>query len=328
MPGLLGISNGVYGLEGGPVDGDLSGAVQTGIWKIAGLKPVTDAKVWAFLGDGGNDEPESLGAINGWFARKAGQPDFRDQLQLAALDGPVRATGRLFQELESAFRGARWKRHQSFVGQRVDPILERDTEGLLVKRMGEMWTANTRSCGFKRRLCAASFSLGSDPRLLKLVEPLPDDTLRRLRLGGHDPRKVDAAYKGGGGLQGRADGDSGRARLKDMGWARRRERKKRHAPAEKIERGRAAGVPFALWDSDGDEENCKSAFTAPAEDSEEVRYLRARREALGGYVPERKARAVALSGGHNGTVQRNFWRAAKGAKFRRRWRSWHAAQDA
>src|SRR5713101_914381 len=103
-----------------------------------GIKPVTDAKVWAFLGDGETDEPESLGAITLASREKLDNLIFVVNCNLQRLDGPVRGNGQIVQELEAAFRGARWNVIKVLWGSEWDPILERDTEGLLVKRMGEL----------------------------------------------------------------------------------------------------------------------------------------------------------------------------------------------
>ena len=133
--GFLGVSDGIDGPE--PVDGDLSGALRRYL-ENRGMKPKTDAKVWAFLGDGETDEPESLGAITLASREKLDNLIFVMNCNLQRLDGPVRGNGQIIQELESAFRGARWNVIKVLWGSEWDPILERDTEGLLVKRMGEL----------------------------------------------------------------------------------------------------------------------------------------------------------------------------------------------
>ena len=160
-----------------------------------GLKPATDAKVWAFLGDGETDEPESLGAITLASREKLDNLIFVVNCNLQRLDGPVRGNGQIIQELESAFRGAGWNVIKVLWGSEWDPIIERDSEGLLVKRMGEMVDGEYQKLVVSSGEYIRQFFFGSDPRLLKLVDPLPDEALRRLRLGGHDPRKVYAAYK-------------------------------------------------------------------------------------------------------------------------------------
>ena len=160
-----------------------------------GMKPVTNAKVWAFLGDGETDEPESLGAITLASREKLDNLIFVVNCNLQRLDGPVRGNGQIIQELESAFRGAGWNVIKVLWGSEWDPILERDTEGLLVKRMGELVDGEYQKLVVSSGAYVREHFFGSDPRLLQLVEPMSDESLRRLRLGGHDPRKVYAAYK-------------------------------------------------------------------------------------------------------------------------------------
>src|SRR6266481_4584702 len=160
-----------------------------------GIKPKTNAKVWAFLGDGETDEPESLGAITLASRENLDNLIFVINCNLQRLDGPVRGNGQIIQELESAFRGARWNVIKVLWGSEWDPILERDTEGLLVKRMGEVVDGEYQKLVVSSGAYVREHFFGSDPRLLKLVEPMSDESLRRLRLGGHDPRKVYAAYK-------------------------------------------------------------------------------------------------------------------------------------
>src|SRR6266849_3675570 len=160
-----------------------------------GLKARTDAKVWAFIGDGETDEPESLGAITLASREKLDNLIFVVNCNLQRLDGPVRGNGQIIQELESAFRGARWNVIKVLWGSEWDPIFERDTEGLLVKRMGELVDGEYQKLVVSSGAYVREHFFGSDPRLLQLVEPMSDESLRRLRLGGHDPRKVYAAYK-------------------------------------------------------------------------------------------------------------------------------------
>jgi pyruvate dehydrogenase E1 component len=263
-----------------------------------GLKPVTDAKVWAFLGDGETDEPESLGAITLASREKLDNLIFVINCNLQRLDGPVRGNGQIIQELESAFRGARWNVIKVLWGSEWDPILERDTEGLLVKRMGEMVDGDYQKLVVSSGDYIRQFFFGSDPRLLKLVEPLPDEALRRLRLGGHDPRKVYAAYKAAvehkGGptvilartIKGYGLGEAGEGKNVTH------QQKKLNEDELREFRSRF-GIPLS------DEDMTQVPFYRPSEDSEEVRYLRARREALGGYVPRRVVRAKPLVADHD-----------------------------
>jgi pyruvate dehydrogenase E1 component len=263
-----------------------------------GLKPATDAKVWAFLGDGETDEPESLGAITLASREKLDNLIFVINCNLQRLDGPVRGNGQIIQELESAFRGARWNVIKVLWGSEWDPILERDTEGLLVKRMGEMVDGEYQKLVVSSGDYIRQFFFGSDPRLLRLVEPLPDEALRRLRLGGHDPRKVYAAYKAAvehkGGptvilartIKGYGLGEAGEGKNVTH------QQKKLNEDELREFRSRF-GIPMS------DEDLSEVPFYRPTEDSEEIRYLRAKREALGGYTPQRKVRSKPIAANHD-----------------------------
>ena len=255
-----------------------------------GLKPRTDAKVWAFLGDGETDEPESLGAITLASREKLDNLIFVINCNLQRLDGPVRGNGQIIQELESAFRGARWNVIKVLWGSEWDPILERDTEGLLVKRMGEMVDGEYQKLVVSSGDYIRQFFFGSDPRLLKLVEPLPDEALRRLRLGGHDPRKVYAAYKAAVEHQGGPTVILART-IKGYGLGEAGEGKNVTHQQKKLNEDELRefrsrfGIPLS------DDDISEVPFYRPAEDSEEIRYLRTRRESLGGYMPHRQVRS-------------------------------------
>src|SRR5262245_544060 len=160
-----------------------------------GLKKRSKQHVWAFLGDGETDEPESLGAITLASREKLDNLIFVINCNLQRLDGPVRGNGHIIQELEGAFRGAGWNVIKVVWGSDWDPLLERDKDGLLVKRMeevpdGEYQRYVVESGGYIRK-----HFFGKYPELLKLVEHLSDEQLRRLTRGGHDPEKVYTAYK-------------------------------------------------------------------------------------------------------------------------------------
>jgi len=259
-----------------------------------GMKPATDAKVWAFLGDGETDEPESLGAITLASREKLDNLIFVINCNLQRLDGPVRGNGQIIQELESAFRGAKWNVIKVLWGSEWDPILERDTEGLLVKRMGELVDGEYQKLVVSSGAYVREHFFGHDPRLLKLVEPLPDEALRRLRLGGHDPRKVYAAYqaavehKGGPTvilartIKGYGLGEAGEGKNVTH------QQKKLNEEELKEFRSRF-GIPL------NDQDCIEVPFYRPAEDSQEIQYLRARREALGGYTPARAVRSKPIT---------------------------------
>ena len=263
-----------------------------------GLKPATDAKVWAFLGDGETDEPESLGAITLAAREKLDNLIFVVNCNLQRLDGPVRGNGQIIQELESAFRGARWNVIKVLWGSEWDPILERDTEGLLVKRMGEVVDGEYQKLVVSSGDYVRQFFFGSDPRLLKLVEPLPDEALRRLRLGGHDPRKVYAAYKAAFEHKGGPTVILART-IKGYGLGEAGEGKNVTHQQKKLNEDelREFRSRFGIPLSDGDISDVP--FYRPPDDSEEISYLKARREALGGYTPQRKIRSTPLVADHD-----------------------------
>ena len=263
-----------------------------------GMKPATDAKVWAFLGDGETDEPESLGAITLASREKLDNLIFVINCNLQRLDGPVRGNGQIIQELESAFRGAGWNVIKVLWGSEWDPIFERDTEGLLIKRMGQTVDGDYQKLVVSSGAYVREHFFGSDPRLLQLVEPLPDEALRRLRLGGHDPRKVYAAYKAAVDHRGCPTVILART-IKGYGLGEAGEGKNVTHQQKKLNEDELRefrsrfGIPL------NDVDCIEVPFYRPAEDSVEIQYLRARREALGGYVPKRSIRSKPLVADHD-----------------------------
>jgi len=258
-----------------------------------GLKPKTDAKIWAFLGDGETDEPESLGAITLASRENLDNLIFVVNCNLQRLDGPVRGNGQIIQELESAFRGARWNVVKVLWGSEWDPILEQDSEGLLVKRMGELVDGEYQKLVVESGAYVRQQFFGTDPRLLRLVEPMSDEALRRLRLGGHDPRKVYAAYKAAFEHKGQPTVILART-IKGYGLGEAGEgknvthqQKKLNEDELRIFRSRF-DIPLT------DEQCAEVPFYRPSDDSVEMQYLKSRREALGGYMPARSVRTKPL----------------------------------
>jgi len=275
-----------------------------------GLKPATDAKVWAFLGDGETDEPESLGAITLAAREKLDNLIFVINCNLQRLDGPVRGNGQIIQELESAFRGAKWNVIKVLWGSEWDPILERDTEGLLVKRMGELVDGEYQKLVVSSGAYVREHFFGHDPRLLKLVEPLPDEALRRLRLGGHDPRKVYAAYKAAVEHQGGPTVILARTikgyGLGEAGEGKNVTHQQKKLNEEELKEFRSRfGIPL------NDQDCIEVPFYRPAEDSQEIQYLRARREALGGYTPTRAVRSKPITT-DNEELFKEFYEGSEG----------------
>jgi pyruvate dehydrogenase E1 component len=259
-----------------------------------GLKPASEQRIWCFLGDGEMDEPESLGAIT--VAAREGLDNliFVVNCNLQRLDGPVRGNGKIIQELEGIFRGAGWNVIKVIWGSDWDPLLAADTSGALVQRMNEVVDGEFQKYSVESGKYIREKFFNS-PELRALVEHLTDEQLTKLKRGGHDPRKIYAAfraaveYRGGPtvilahtvkgyGLGPAAEGLNSVHQIKTF--------KEKKAVLESF-RGR-----FALGLSDDDVAHAR--FFRPASDSPELRYLRERRRALGGSLPVRSTKPVWL----------------------------------
>src|SRR5271170_8022145 len=260
-----------------------------------GLKPVSDAKVWTFMGDGETDEPESLGAITLASREKLDNLIFVINCNLQRLDGPVRGNGQIIQELESAFRGAGWNVIKVLWGSEWDPILAGDSEGLLVKRMGATVDGEYQKLTVSSGAYVREHFFGSDPRLLELVAPLSDEHLRRLRLGGHDPRKVYAAYKAAVDHRGSPTVILART-IKGYGLGEAGEGKNVTHQQKKLNEDELREFRARFDIPLSDDQITDVPFYKPSDDSEEIQYLHARRAELGGYVPKRSIRAKPLTG--------------------------------
>lgn len=257
------------------------------------LKPKDDAKIWVFMGDGECDEPESLGAINMASREKLDNLIFVINCNLQRLDGPVRGNGKIIQELEALFRGAQWNVIKVIWGDDWDNLLEKDTEGLLAKRMGEVIDGQYQKYTVASGDYIRKDFFGADPRLLDMVKHLSDEQLEKLKRGGHDPAKVYAAYKAAvefkeaptviiaKTIKGYGLGESGE------GKNITHQQKKLNQEELKEFRTRF-NIPLS------DEDVTETLFYRPPEDSDEMKYLRARREALGGYIPQRFEKSTPL----------------------------------
>jgi pyruvate dehydrogenase E1 component len=260
-----------------------------------GLKPVTDAKVWAFLGDGETDEPEALGAITLASREKLDNLIFVVNCNLQRLDGPVRGNGNIIQELEAAFRGAGWNAIKVIFGSDWDPLFERDVNGLLVKRLGEHVDGEYQKAVTESGAYVREHVFGPDPRVLKMVEDTPDEKLRTLRQGGHDPKKVYAAYKAAVEHKGSPTVILART-IKGYGLGEAGEGRNVTHQQKKVDEDtlRQFGERFGL--SIREDQIHEVPFYRPPEKSAEIRYLRSCREKLGGYLPRRRVRSKPLVG--------------------------------
>ncbi len=251
-----------------------------------GLKKKT-GKVWAFLGDGETDEPETLGAITLASREKLDNLIFVINCNLQRLDGPVRGNGKIIQELEAAFRGAGWNVIKVIWGSEWDPLLARDKDGKLVKRMGEVVDGQYQKYSVETGKYFREHFFGADEELNKLVEKLSDDQLRKMKRGGHDPEKVYTAFNTAVHHTGSPTVILAQT-IKGYGLGESGEGKNITHQQKKLNEDELAefrtrfGIPIS------DEEVSKAPFYKPAEDSHEMKYLKERREQLGGYLPTRK----------------------------------------
>ncbi|MGB9069358.1 MAG: pyruvate dehydrogenase (acetyl-transferring), homodimeric type [Candidatus Acidiferrales bacterium] len=258
-----------------------------------GLKPKTDAKVWAFLGDGETDEPETLGAITLASREHLDNLIFVINCNLQRLDGPVRGNGSIVQELEAAFRGAGWNVIKVLWGSDWDPLFEKDVDGLLAKRLGEMVDGEYQKLIVESGAYIREHVFGGDPRLLKMVEDIPDEKLHALRQGGHDPKKVYAAYKAAVDHTGTPTVILART-IKGYGLGEAGEGRNVTHQQKKVDEEtlRHFGERFGL--SFTEEQFAEVPFYRPPDDSPEIKYLRECRTKLGGYMPQRKVRSKPL----------------------------------
>lgn len=258
-----------------------------------GLKDTSQQRVWAFVGDGETDEPESLGALSLASRERLDNLTWVVNCNLQRLDGPVRGNGKIIQELERVFRGAGWHVIKVIWGSDWDPLLEKDSEGLLIKRMGEVVDGWYQKYVVEGGAFARQHFFGVDPRLLKLVESYSDEQIHKLLRGGHDPRKLYAAYKAavehkgqptvilaktikGYGLGEAGEGRNITHQQKKMNEQELREFRTRFS------------VPVP------DDQLTSTPFYRPPADSPEAAYLADRIKAMGGAIPERRVNVEPL----------------------------------
>lgn len=252
-----------------------------------GLAKTMGRKVWCFCGDGEMDEPESLGAIA--MAAREGLDNlvFVINCNLQRLDGPVRGNGKIIQELEGDFRGSGWNVLKVIWGSRWDPLLAMDTKGLLKKRMdecvdGDYQTFKSKDGGYVRE-----HFFGKYPELREMVANMSDEEIWNLNRGGHDPHKVYAAYhEASYNANGRPTVILAKT-IKGYGMGASGEAKNIAHQAKKMDLDSLRNFRdrFGIPVSDADLPNVP--YYLPAEDSPEMKYMRERRAALGGYLPAR-----------------------------------------
>ncbi len=255
-----------------------------------GLKENDNHKVWAFLGDGETDEPETLGAISLASREQLDNLIFVINCNLQRLDGPVRGNAKIIQELEAIFRGAGWNVIKVIWGSEWDQLFEKDEHGRLIRRMHEIVDGQSQKFSVESGAYIREHFFGGDPELEELVSTMTDDQLEKMKRGGHDPEKVYAAMKSavehtgsptvilaktvkGYGLGESGEGKNITHQQKKLNEEEMREFRSRFA------------IPLS------DDEVAKMPFYKPDEDTPEMQYMRERREKLGGYLPKRNMKA-------------------------------------
>lgn len=258
-----------------------------------GLADTKGRKVWAFLGDGETDEPESLGAIGLASREKLDNLTWVVNCNLQRLDGPVRGNGKIVQELEASFRGAGWNVIKVLWGSYWDPLLAMDKDGLLHKRMLEVVDGDLQNYKSKDGAYVREHFFGKYPELKAMVSKMSDDDIWRLNRGGHDPHKVYTAYKAASEctdqptvilaqtVKGYGMGAAGEGQM-------RTHSQKKLGEDEMIYVRDRFNIPLS------DEDAAAGKYVVPDADSAEMKYMHARRKELGGYMPSRSNLAAPL----------------------------------
>src|SRR5260221_9089260 len=254
------------------------------------LIPRTPRKVWAFVGDGESDEPESMGSLTLGCREKLDNLIFVVNCNLQRLDGPVRGNGKIINELEAAYRGAGWNVIKVIWGADWDRLFALDRSGLLLKRMEECVDGEYQNFKAKGGAYIRKEFFGKYPSLLELVADLSDDELYRLHRGGHDPQKVYNAYKRAAEHQGGPTVILAKT-VKGYGLGSAQARNATHQ--EKKLSDEALSAFRSRFEIPIPEEAAhEGALYRPADDSPEIIYLQERRRELGGYMPMREAPAT------------------------------------
>ncbi len=253
-----------------------------------GLANHDDRKVWTFIGDGETDEPETLGAISLAARERLDNLVFVVNCNLQRLDGPVRGNGKIIQELEAVFRGAGWNVIKVIWGGYWDPLLARDKNGLLLKRMEEAVDGDYQAYKAKDGAYVREHFFGKYPELEAMVANMSDEDIWRLNRGGHDPLKIYSAYAAAAKHKGQPTVILAKT-VKGYGMGEAGEgqnithsQKKMGEEALKAFRDRF-NIPIP------DDQIASAPYFKPAADSPEMQYLHERRAALGGYIPARRA---------------------------------------
>jgi pyruvate dehydrogenase E1 component len=259
-----------------------------------GIKDTSEQRVWCFIGDGEMDEPESMAGLAIAAREELDNLIFVVNCNLQRLDGPVRGNGKIIQELESLFRGAGWHAIKVVWGREWDDLLSRDNDGALVNTMNVTLDGEFQKYIVESGSYIREHFFGKDPRAQELVAHLSDDEIWRLRRGGHDYRKVYAAYARAVEMKGAPTVILAKT---VKGWGlesmagRNVTHQQKKLTEEQLEKFRAS---LELPISDDDVHEGDAPYYHPGEDSDEVKYLKERRKQLGGFLPERRVTPVEI----------------------------------
>ncbi|WFF04420.1 pyruvate dehydrogenase (acetyl-transferring), homodimeric type [Micromonospora sp. WMMD964] len=263
-----------------------------------GIKDTSQQHVWAFLGDGEMDEPETLGAIGVAAREELDNLTFVINCNLQRLDGPVRGNGKVMQELESFFRGAGWNVIKVVWGREWDPLLAADTDGALVNLMNTTTDGDYQTYKAESGAYVREHFFGRDARTRKMVEPLSDDEIWNLKRGGHDYRKLYAAYKAATEHTGQPTVILAKT---IKGWTlgshfegRNATHQMKKLTLEDLKTFRDR-LYLDIPDSALEENPYLPPYYNPGEKSDEIQYLKERREQLGGYLPSRRTSTKRLT---------------------------------
>ena len=251
-----------------------------------GLKEKNGGKVWVFVGDGEMDEPETLGTLNIAVREQLDNLVLIVNCNLQRLDGPVRGNGKIIQELERSFLGAGWNVTKVIWGSEWDSLLERDHDGILVDRMNEALDGDYQMYSVLSGEKVRAHWVKDNPALEDLMKSLTDEEIRTIKRGGHDFKKVYAAFDKAARPNGKPSVILMKT-IKGYGMGKAGEgkntthQKKNMSAAERVETAKRLGIPLS------EEDAAKAKFYVPAEDSPEIQYLKSRRQVLGGSLPER-----------------------------------------
>jgi pyruvate dehydrogenase E1 component len=258
------------------------------------LRDPQNRKIWAFLGDGETDEPETLGAITLASREKLDNLIFVINCNLQRLDGPVRGNGKIIQELETAFRGAGWNVVKVIWSSDWDPLIEADNTGLLIQRANETLDGEYQKYVVESGAYLRQHFFGKYPELLELVKGYTDEQLHSLRRGGHDPAKVYAAYKAAVEHEGSPTVILAKT-VKGYGLGEAGEGKNVTHQQKKLTEDELRIFRDRFDIPVSDAELHDAPYYCPPENSPEIQYLRERRRALGGPVPARRVRKEPLA---------------------------------